>query len=332
MKRGHRIGTDPSRISPGMAFPGLSKEGMAVGMKYFRNEYMLYLFVLPAAVVTVLFFYLPMFMNITAFMDYKITAGWLGLESKFVGFHWFRVLFGDPYFYQIIWRTIYYSSMVLLLAVPGPLILALLLNELFSQTFKRIVQSISYLPHFVSWVTIASLAYLFLTTDTTGIVNNVKVFLFGGERIIFMRDPVYFPFVLALSNIFKTVGWGTIIYLAAIASVDQQLYESATVDGANRWHKVWHITLPSVLPTIVILFIFALGSLFGTDFEMVYNMQNPIIRTDTNTINVYAYYKGVLDQQISMATAMSLFQSAINAGLLVLANTLSKKVTSYSLY
>lgn len=300
--------------------------------KYFRNEYPLYLFILPAALITVLFFYLPTFMNITAFMDYKITAGWLGLDSKFVGFYWFKQLFNDPYFYEIIGRTVYYSLIVLLLAIPGPLVLALLLNELYSQTFKRLVQSISYLPHFVSWVTIASLAYLFLTTDTTGIVNNLKVWLFGGERIIFMRETAYFPYILALSNIFKTVGWGTIIYLAAIASVDQQLYESATIDGANRWHKVRHITLPCILPTIVILFIFAIGALFGTDFEMVYNMQNPIIRTDTNTINVYAYYRGVLDQQFSLATAISLFQSLINASLLVLANALSKKVTSYSLY
>lgn len=303
-----------------------------MNMKYLRNEYPLYLFILPAAAITVLFFYLPMFMNITAFMDYDITAGWLGLNSEFVGLYWFQKLFADPYFYQIIGRTIYYSAMVLLLSIPGPLILALLLNELFSDTFKRIVQSVSYLPHFVSWVTVASLVYLFLSTDTSGIVNDLKVFLFGGDRIVFMRDPVYFPFVLTLSNIFKTVGWGTIIYLAAIASVDQQLYESATVDGANRWHKVWHITLPSILPTIVILFIFALGSLFGSDFEMVYNMQNPLIRADTNTINVYAFYKGVLDRQISMATAMGLFQSLINASLLVLANYMSKRVTSYSLY
>lgn len=302
------------------------------GLTRLRSEYPLYLFVLPAVVVTLLFAYLPMFMNITAFMDYDITAGWLGLESKFVGFAWFHQLFGDPYFVKVIWRTFYYSLLVLVFGVPGPLILALLLNELASEKFKRIVQSVSYLPHFVSWVTIASLIYLFASTDSAGLFNNIKIFLFGGERIVFMKDPAYFPFILTISNVFKTVGWGTIIYLAAIASVDQQLYEAATIDGANRWEKVRHITLPSILPTIVILLIFSFGALFASDFDQVYNLQNPIIRADTNTINVYSYYKGVLDQQISLATSIGLFQGIINAILLVLANYFSKKVTTYGLY
>lgn len=221
--------------------------------KYLRNEYPLYIFLIPAILFTFFFLYLPMFMNIIAFMDYDITAGWLGLGSKFVGFHWFEQLFKDPYFIKVIWRTFYYSALILIFGVPGPIILALLLNELSSTKFKRFVQSVSYLPHFISWVTIASLIYLFASADASGVFNNIKVFLFGGERIVFMKYPEYFPVFLTLSNIFKTVGWGTILYLAAIVSIDPQLYEAAEMDGANRWHKVWHITLPGILPTIVIL-------------------------------------------------------------------------------
>jgi putative aldouronate transport system permease protein len=298
----------------------------------FRSRYPLYVFILPAVLVTFFFAYLPMFSNVVAFMDYDLTKGWFGLASPFVGLRWFVKIFRDPSFYQLVWRTLFYSVVVLVFTVPAPFILAMLINEVGSSAFKRTVQTISYLPHFISWVTVASLMYLFLSTDTSGIVNDIKQIVFGGQRIIFMKYPANFPWLLMVSSTFKETGWGSIVYLAAIASLDVELYEAAMIDGAGRWKQFRYITFPGVLPTTMILVIFAMAGLLSSNFDQIYNLQNPIIQMDTNTINMYTYYEGVTGRHYSIAAAVGLFQGAVNCLMLLTANKVSKMLTEYGLF
>jgi putative aldouronate transport system permease protein len=298
-----------------------------------KTEWPLYAFLMPAIVVTILFSYLPMFSNIIAFMQYDIFAGWLGLNSPFVGFKNFVTIFKDQeHFYPLVWRTFYYSVVRLVTGQPAPFILALLINELRYRKFKRVVQTIFYLPHFVSWVTIASLAYWFLTSDTEGLINNIRQLLGAQNRIIYMKYPANMPYLLAITGIIKETGWGTIIYLAAIAGVDAQLYEAAKIDGAGRWKQFKHVTFPSILPTTMILLILSFGSLFSTNFDQLFNLQNPIIQEDTNTINIYTYRTGVLGGKYSIAAAVGLFQGVINAAIMLVVNWASKKVAGYGFF
>lgn len=297
-----------------------------------RSEHPLYLFLIPGIVITFLFAYLPMFSNVIAFMDYDLTKGWLGLASPWAGLKWFGVIFKDREFYKLVGRTLYYSVAVLALSVPAPFILAMLINELSNRVLKRTVQTISYLPHFISWVTIASLIYLFLSSDTSGILNNIRQFFGAKNRIIFMKYPANFPFILSFSSVYKEMGWGSIIYLAAIASLDAELYEAAAIDGAGRWKQFLHITFPGVLPTTMILIIFAMAGLFSSNFDQVYNLQNDIIVLDTNTINIYTYRMGVVARKFSVATAVGLFQGAVNCLMLLTANFVSKRLTQYGLF
>jgi len=292
----------------------------------------LYIFLLPAIIATFLFGYLPMFSNVIAFMDYNILDGWMGLQSPFVGFKWFIIIFKDPEFVRMCYRTLYYSVLSLAFRFPASFLLAIFINEIRNRTFKRVTQTFSYLPHFISWVTMASLIYIFLTSDINGIMNNIREMLGAKDRIIYMRDANNFPWILAWSSVYKGMGWGSIMYLAAITGVDPSLYEAATIDGANRFDKFVHITFPSILPTTMILLIFSLGALFSSNFGQIYNLQNDIIRQDTYTINVYTYYQGILNGRYSQATAAGLFQGVINCILLVSADRISKKVTSYGLF
>jgi len=297
-----------------------------------KTEWPLYLFLLPALLVTIIFAYLPIFTNVIAFMDYKFTKGWMGLASPWVGFKNFVDLFHDKEFPPLIWRTFYYSVLRLVLGHPAPFILALLINEARSRLVKRTVQTIYYLPHFVSWTVIASLTYWFLTTDIEGLVNNIRQMLGAQNRIIFMKYPENFPWILVITGMIKETGWGTIIYLAAISGVDAQLYEAAKIDGAGRWGQFVHVTFPSILPTTVILLIFAFGSLFASNFDQIFNLQNDIIRYDTNTISVYSYWKGVWAGRYSLATAAGLFQGVINAILLLSVNWLGKKASGHGFF
>jgi len=272
-----------------------------------------------------------MFMNVIAFMDYKITTGWLGLGSKWIGFQWFRRFLSDPDFYTIALRTVWYALAKLVFAFPAPIILALLLNEVRNQVYKRTVQTISYLPFFVSWVTVGGLIYMFLSTSSSGLVNNVIEF-FGGERIVFMSRSQYFLPVLVFSTLWKGVGLGSIIYLATIASIEQQLYEAARIDGAGRWKQLWHITIPGIMPAVIIILILNAGTLFTADFDQMINLQNDVIKTDTDVINIYAYNVGILQKRFGMGTAINLFQAAINFTLVWLTNFAAKRIRGTGLF
>jgi putative aldouronate transport system permease protein len=296
-----------------------------------KREYVLYLLLIPAIGFTFVFYYMPMAMNVVAFMDYKLTAGWLGLGSKWVGFYQFQRFLSDPDFYKVALRTVVYALAKLAFSFPAPIILALLLNEVRNQAFKRTVQTISYMPFFVSWVTVAGLIYMFLSVSSSGLINNA-IELFGGKRILFMSKAQYFLPVLVLSTLWKGVGLGSIIYLATIASIEQQLYEAAKIDGAGRWKQLIHITLPGIMPAIIIILIMNAGSIFSADFDQMINLQNGVIQLDTDVINTYSYYVGVMQRRYAEGTAISLFQAVINFFLVWLTNFIAKRVRGTGLF
>jgi putative aldouronate transport system permease protein len=296
-----------------------------------KREYVLYFLLVPAIGFTLVFNYLPMGMNVIAFMDYKITGGWMGLGSKWVGFANFKRFLTDPDFYTVALRTITYSTSKLLISFPAPIILALLLNEVRNQAFKRTVQTISYLPFFVSWVTVAGLFYMFLSISSTGLVNRIIEAL-GGTKILFMSKTRYFLPVILFSTVWKGVGLGSIIYLATIASIEQQLYEASRIDGAGRWRQLLYITLPGIMPAVIIILIMNAGSIFSADFDQIVNFQNDVIQGDTDVINVYAFHIGIMNKRYGIGTAISLFQSVINFTLVWLTNLIAKRVRGTGLF
>lgn len=293
--------------------------------------YVLYLMLLPGMVLTFLFSYLPMFSNVIAFMDYSLFKGWMGLGSPWVGFENFDFI-DEPWFRELVVRTLYYNLGMLLFSFPASLILALLLNELRRQKLMKTIQSILYIPHFVSWVTVAGLFYIFLSIDVSGIVNNVLESAFGAERKVFMQDPGLFLPVLIISQIWKEVGWGSILYLAAMTTINPQLYEAAEVDGAGRWKQMVHITMPTLVPTTVILLIFSLAGVIGGNFDQIFNLQNQVIQEQTNIINTFTYYRGIVEGRYSFAAAVGLFQGLVSFCLLYLANYAGKKASNTAIF
>lgn len=294
-----------------------------------HNIRVLYLFLVPAIALTFIFAYLPMFSNYIAFLDYDFNKGWFGFGSKFVGFDNFSKFLNDPKFYKLVGRTVLYSVTMMIATFPAPLLLALMLNELRGERFKRIVQTSSYIPHFVSWVTVAGLFYMFLTVDATGLINNIRqLFDPGAERISFMQDSKNFLPLLVISEVWKETGWGTILYLAALTGIDPQQYEAAQVDGASRFQRLRFITLPGLVPTMCILLIFSLSGLVATNFDQVFNMQNKMIRLDTDTIGVYTYYQGLVSGQYAYSAAVGLFQGLVSFVLIMLTNATTKRLSN----
>lgn len=288
----------------------------------------LYLFLLPAAVATLVFNYLPMAGQYIAFLDYDVFEKFMGFGSPFVGLENFIAIFQNPVAVASIWRTMLYSLATLAFGFVPPIILALLLNELRRLWFKKAIQTISYIPHFVSWVTVAGIVYAFMTVDRSGVVNDLKQALFGGERVVFMANPKVFLPLLVTTGVWKSVGWGSILYLAAITNISPELYEAASIDGASRWQKMVHITLPGLIATAVILLIFNLGNIFRFGFDQVFNLQNAAIQSQTYTIDVYQYYKGVKGQLYSFSAAVGLFQGVVAMILTLLANYFAKRTTN----
>lgn len=298
-------------------------------LKTIKSQKWLLLFVTPAVVLTFVFSYLPMFGNIIAFQDYDITLGFF--KSPFVGFKHFQELFNDPHSLMVIKNTVVLSTTNLILTFPAPIILALLLNELKSMVFKRTVQTISYLPHFISWVIILGF-YKELTSIDGGLINQIKMSLFGGDPVMFQAKSELFLPVVIITNIWKEIGWNTIIFLAALSGIDQQLYEAAAIDGAGRLKQAIHVTIPCILPTIMILLILSLSHIFGTNFDQVYNLINVHIQDKVDVLETYVFREGIQKARFPFATAVGLFQGAIAFVLVVISNKLSKKYTEISIW
>ena len=287
----------------------------------------LYAMMLPIIAFYVIFHYMPMYGAQIAFRDYRVRDGFFG--SPWVGFENFRTFFNSIYFGRLIGNTIKLSAFSLIWGFPLPIVLALLLNEIRVNSFKRVVQTFTYLPHFISLVVVCGMVKDFVSVS--GIVNDIAEML-GGTRVNFLLDPKYFRTVYISSGVWQEIGWGSIIYLAAISGVDQELYEAAKIDGAGRFRRVFSVTLPGILPTIIILLILRVGHIMNVGFEKVFLLYNNAIFESADVISTYVYRRGLIDQDYSFSAAVGLFNSTINFFLLVCTNRLSAKMTETSLW
>ncbi|MDQ0877245.1 putative aldouronate transport system permease protein [Paenibacillus sp. V4I3] len=288
----------------------------------------LYLMAIPGMLYFIVFKYLPMWGLLIAFQNYQPTLGML--HSKWVGFQHFERFFFDSSFVMLFKNTLILAFYNLVFFFPLPIIMALLLNEVRKEVFKRTIQTIVYIPHFVSWVVVVGISYIFFTTEG-GIVNDAFAAL-GLPKVEFLISSEWFRTMIVSQVVWKETGWGTIIFLAALAGVDQQLYEAATIDGAGRFRQVWHITLPAIRSVIVILFILRLGSFLDTGFEQIFLMLNAMNRDVGEVFDTYVYNVGIQQGQFSYSTAVGLFKSLIGLMLVMGANRMAKKFGENGLY
>ena len=288
----------------------------------------LYILLIPGLLATFVFAYCALPGLVMAFQDYNMFRGILG--SDWVGFEHFKTIFTIPEFSVSIVNTIRLSVLNLIFGQPAPIIFALLLNEMAGKKYKRIVQTVSYLPHFLSTMAIIGMSYALFSTY--GIVNDVCVALFGEgtERVKFLAQQNFFVPNIVGTQVWAGFGWNSIIYLSAIAGIDAELYEAAAIDGANRFKQCTHITLPFILPTFVMLFIMKIGSLLVDSFDLVWGLQNAFV--DYETISTVVYKQGIVSGNYSLATALGLFQGAIGLVLVLLANKISRKVNDVGLW
>lgn len=300
--------------------------GRRVRKDFLMNKWV-YLMVLPVIAYYVLFCYWPMYGAVIAFQDYRVGAGFWG--SPWVGLKHFESFFRAPNAWQLVRNTFLLSFYSLVWGFPMPIIFALMLNELRSTVFKRFVQSMSYLPHFISTVVIAGMVRDLVGTD--GLINSIITAL-GGTRVNMLLQPQYFRTIYISSGIWTGIGWGSIIYLAALTSIDPSLYEAAVIDGAGRWKQLVHITLPSIVPTIVVLLILDIGSLMSVGFEKVMLLYNPVTYETADVIATFVYRRGLEMADYSFATAVGLMNSVINFALIITANAIARRFGETSLW
>ncbi|AEI42488.1 ABC transporter permease [Paenibacillus mucilaginosus] len=292
-----------------------------------RRNRVIYLMALPVLLYYGVFEYGPMYGLQIAFKDYSLGDGILG--SPWVGFKHFQEFFESFYFWRLIRNTLLLSLYDLLFGFPAAIGLALLLNELRVQWFKRTIQTVTYLPHFISIVVVVGMMVDFLARD--GVVNQLLM-LFGMPETAYMREPDWFRFLYVASGIWKEVGWGSIIYLAALAAIDPTLYEAAKVDGAGRWKQALHITIPGIMPTVIILLILKMGTMMTVGSEKILLMYTPLTFETADVISTFVYRKGILESNYSYTAAVGLFNAVIAFTLLVVSNSLSKRLTDTKLW
>ena len=304
--------------------------------KAFMQHYWLYILMIPGILYMLIFNYTPMAGLVMAFEDFSPYNGDTAIQalfgSPFAGLKYFEKLFTGPDFWRLLRNTLAISLANLIFAFPAPIILALLLNELRCKWFKRFSQTLVYIPHFVSIVIVAALTYqLFSTTD--GVAYHMLVQVFGKQNAPdIMSDPKLFSTMIVGQNLWKETGYGTIIYLAALSSVDTQLYEAAKIDGAGRWQLMWLVTLPAIRGTIILMLIMKVGSLLNTGYEQIFLMQNAMNRSVSDVFDTYIYTKGIVNGQYSLATAAGLFKSIVSMVMVVGANKIAKLFGESGLY
>lgn len=282
----------------------------------------------PVIVYFVVFQYFPMYGVQIAFKDFIATKGIWG--SSWVGFKHFERFFESFYFWRLIKNTLGIGLYELAVGFPVPIVLALMINEIRSKFFKRFVQTVTYAPHFLSTVVIVGLILIFLS-PATGMINQL-LGLFGIGPISFMTEPGWFKSIYVLSGVWQHMGWSSIIYLAALTGIDPQLHEAARVDGASRLQRIWHINLPGIMPTIVILLILNVGSVLGVGFEKVFLMQNSLNMSASDVISTHVYRSGILGAQYSFSAAVGLFNAVVNFIMLIVVNRIARKVSETSLW
>ncbi|MDR6551725.1 ABC transporter permease subunit [Paenibacillus qinlingensis] len=292
------------------------------------RERFIHFLVLPGLLYFVIYKYIPMFGLLIAFQDYSVFTGFWG--SEWVGFKHFIVMFNDKEVLRVLWNTLFLTFLQILIAFPVPILLALMLNEIKYEPFKRVLQSIVYLPHFFSWVIVIGLVTLFLKSE--GIVNKLIIDVFHMKGISFLTEPSWFMPLIVLEGIWKEGGWSTILFLAAIAGINPQLYEAAIVDGANRFRQIWHITLPGIRTTVILLLILRMGNVLDSGFEQIFLMLNAFTMEVGNVLDTYVYFKGIQGSEFSFAAAVGLFKSIVGFILLLLVNKLVKKLGGQGIF
>ncbi|HGR7016708.1 TPA: ABC transporter permease, partial [Streptococcus pneumoniae] len=297
----------------------LKKSKIQLTVEHIQKYWILYLMMIPATVLLILFTYGPMYGIIMAFQDFTVFKGYTG--SPFVGLKHFQRLFSDPLFYRLFKNTFMVGVLDFLFSFPAPLIFALILNEVRKVRFKSVVQSISYLPHFIPLVVMVGI--IFELFGSYGIINSLLSSL-GMEPISFFTKSEWFLPLYIGSGVWKTIGWGSIIYMGALTNIDSTLYEAADMDGANRWHKMWHVTLPSLRPTVVTLFILNAGGIMQVGFEKVFLMSSPATYEVSDVLSTYVYRQGILNSDFSYSAAVGLFNNIVALLFVLLANKIAK--------
>lgn len=303
------------------------KKGFLKNLYDYRHAYIL---LVPALIAVFFFLYLPLLGIILAFKDYNIYDGIWG--SAWVGLDNFVTIFQQKAMVKAILNTIILSFILIFGTFPFPVILAVLFNEIRNARFKKIVQTVSYMPHFLSWVTVVGLCYAFLATE--GPLNTMMQQLLGDGYVAknFLMESKYFRPIAYIAFLWKDIGWSSVIYLAAITGIDESLYEAARIDGAGKFKQIWHITLPSIRNTMIILLVMKLGHVFTANFEMVYGLQNVFTIDDTEIISTLIYRTGIQNGNYSVATAFGLMQGVITIALILTTNFISKKLAEVSIW
>lgn len=299
------------------------------GIHKFRQNIPLHLMLLPATILTLIFCYLPLYGLRIAFQNFNVSMGFFG-QQEWVGFDNFVYLFTLPDFWKVTLNTIYIATTKLILGQVAAIIVALLLNEVTNTKFKRLSQTAIYLPHFISWVILAGI-FTDILSPSSGILNEVIKF-FGGKPIYFLGDKFWFPITMILSDVWKSFGFGTILYLAAITNIPQELYEVATVDGASKMQKTWHITLPGMKMIIILLALLNLGNILNAGFDQIFNLYSPQVYETGDILDTLIYRLGLVDVQFGVSTAAGLVKSLVSAGLISTAYFTAYKVADYRIF
>ena len=296
-------------------------------VKNYRQNPLLYWMLAPVLIYVLIFNYVPMFGLVISFQDYSLTRGVLG--SKWIGLKNFEDFFSGMYFGRTLGNTLILSGLDLLVCFPAPIILALMLNEVSCLRFKKTIQTVSYMPHFISMVVVAGLIKEFCSS--TGVVAQF-VQLLGGTPQSYISQPQYFRAIFTVSQVWQTIGFNSIVFLAALSGIDMQLYEAAKIDGAGRLRQLWHVTLPGIIPTIIIMLILRCGAIMNVNFEKVLLLYSPSTYATADVISTYVYRAGIIKQKIGYSTAVGLFNSVVSLMLVLGANYLSNKFTDSGLF
>lgn len=292
-----------------------------------KKYWCLYLMAIPLVLYYFIFHYIPMFGLVISFQNYTPSRGITG--SEFIGLKNFRDFFGSPYFFQLLRNTLRISLSQLVFTFPAPIILALLLNEIRSKRFRQVSQTLSYLPHFISVAVVCGMIKDF--TLDTGFINDVVAML-GGERQSMLTNPRLFVPIYIISDLWQHLGWNSIIYISALTGIDQQLYEAAQIDGAGKWRQTVHVTIPGLMPTIVIMFLLQIGNILNVGFEKIILLYNPLTYETADVLSSFIYRRGLQEFSWGYSAAAGMFNSVINTILLIVANKFSAKVTETALW
>lgn len=288
----------------------------------------LHLMLLPGVILTLVFSYIPIMGIVIAFQKFVPSKGIF--HSKWIGLENFRYMLDMPNFTSVLWNTIFIAVLKIVAGLVIPIIFALLLNEVAGAWFKRTIQTTIYFPYFLSWVILGGIL-IDILSPSSGIVNQFLGW-FGVKPIFFLGSDKWFPYTLVLTDTWKGFGYGTIVYLAALTGIDQSLYEAATVDGANRWKQMLHVTLPGMLPIITLMTVLSLGNVLNAGFEQVFNLYSPMVYSTGDIIDTFVYRLGLIEAQYGVATAVGLFKSVISLILIVISNKLANRYAGYRIF